>query len=77
MVIKGSNLLLTHLKNIIEKGFQDQTPGSILIWVLFLNKHGKKMNYPTAEQRDINRNIHNRPKGRGIMPLSASGGLKY
>ena len=24
------------------------------------------MNYPTAEQRGINRNIHNRPKGRGI-----------
>ena len=24
------------------------------------------MNYPTAEQRGINRNIHNRPKRRGI-----------
>ena len=24
------------------------------------------MNYPTAEQRGINRNIHNRPKGLGI-----------
>ena len=44
---------------------------SELLWVLFLNKLGKKMNYPTAEQRGINRNIHNRPKGRGIKPLSA------
>jgi len=33
------------------------------------------MNYPAAEQRGINRNIHNRPKGRGIKHLSASGGL--
>jgi len=36
--IKGSSLFLTHLKNIVEKGFLDQTPGSMLIWVLFLNK---------------------------------------
>jgi hypothetical protein len=42
------------------------------------------MNYLTAEQRDINRNIHNRPKGWGTKPLpdviladlSASGGFK-
>jgi len=61
-----SSPLLTYLKNIIEKKVQGQTPDSELIWVLFLNKHGKKMNYPTAEQRGINRNIHNRPKGRGI-----------
>jgi hypothetical protein len=38
--IKGSSLFLTHSKNIIEKKVQDQTPGSMLIWVLFLNKHG-------------------------------------
>ena len=31
------------------------------------------MNDPAAEQRCIYRNIHNRPKGRGIIPLSASG----
>ena len=34
------------------------------------------MNYPVAEQRVINRIIYNRPKGRGIKPLSAFGGLK-
>jgi len=34
------------------------------------------MNYPAAEQRGINRNIHNRPKERGTKPLSASGGFK-
>ena len=33
------------------------------------------MHDPAAEQRDIYRNIHNRPKGRGIKPLSAFGGL--
>ena len=32
------------------------------------------MNDPAAEQRGIYRNIHNRPKGRGINPLSASVG---
>jgi hypothetical protein len=26
----------------------------------------KEINYPAAEQRGINRNIPNRPKGRGI-----------
>jgi hypothetical protein len=31
---------------------------------------------PRRKQRGINRNIYNRPKGRGIKPLSASGGLK-
>jgi len=41
MVIKGSNLLLAYLKNIIEKKVQGQTPGSQLIGVLLLNKHGK------------------------------------
>ncbi len=30
---------------------------------------------PRCKQRGINRNIYNRPKGRGIKPLSA-GGLK-
>jgi hypothetical protein len=30
---------------------------------------------PRCKQRGINRNIYNRPKGRGIKPLSASGGL--
>ena len=49
----------------------------MLIWVLFLNKHGKKTNYPTAEQRSINRYIHNCPKRQGINPLFAPGGLKY
>jgi hypothetical protein len=29
------------------------------------------MNYPAAEQRGINRNIHNCPKGRVIKTLSA------
>jgi len=44
---KGVNLLLTHLKNIIEK-----RPGLNLkfreIWVLFLNKFGKKLKYITS-----------------------------
>jgi len=40
-----SDLLLTHLKNIIEKKVQGQALGSKLIWVLFLNKHGKKLKY--------------------------------
>ena len=31
---------------------------------------------PRRKQRGINRNIYNRPRGRGIKPLSASGGLK-
>ena len=30
---------------------------------------------PRREQLGINRNLYNRPKGRGIKPLSASGGL--
>ena len=34
------------------------------------------MNYPAAEQRGINRNIHNRPKARVIKTLSGSGGFK-
>jgi len=41
------------------------------------------MNYPAAEQRGINRNIHNRPMGRGTKPVPAvfmaglsSGGFK-
>jgi len=42
---KGSDLLLTPLKYFIEKRVQGQTPGSMLIWVLFLNKLGKKMKY--------------------------------
>ncbi|HOP48230.1 MAG TPA: hypothetical protein PK874_11255 [Desulfobacteraceae bacterium] len=33
------------------------------------------MNYPAAEQRGILKNIE-RPKGRGIKPSSAYGGLK-
>jgi len=33
------------------------------------------MNYFAAEQRGINRNIHNRPKGRGTKSSSAFGGL--
>ena len=37
------------------------------------------MNYPAAEQRGINWNIHNRPKGGGLISLrlikSLSGGL--
>jgi len=33
------------------------------------------MNYPAAEQRGILKSIE-RPKGRGIEPSSASGGLK-
>ena len=61
----GPDLLLIHSNNIIEKD-QGQTPSYMLIWVLFLAKNGKKLNYPTAEQRGINRNIHNPPKGRGI-----------
>jgi len=40
MTEKGSGLLLTHLKNIIEKKVQDQTLSSELIWILFLNRHG-------------------------------------
>jgi hypothetical protein len=42
----------------------------------FLLSHIITINYPAAEQRGINRNIHNRPKGRGITPSSAFGGLK-
>lgn len=42
-----SDLLLTHLKNIIKQKVQGQTLGSELIWVLFLNKHGKKLKYKT------------------------------
>ena len=34
------------------------------------------MNDPAAEQRGINRTIHNRPKERGIKPLSASRRIK-
>jgi hypothetical protein len=30
-------------KNIIEEKVQDQTPGSMLIWILFLNKHDMKL----------------------------------
>jgi len=29
-------------------------------------KKNKTINYPVAEQRDINRNIHSRPNGREI-----------
>jgi len=36
----------------------------------------QRINFPAAEQRGINRNIHNHPKGRGIKPSSAFGGLK-
>jgi len=35
------------------------------------------INYPAAEQRGINRNIHNRPKGREIKPSAIFGGLNY
>jgi|GEM_PF-429704 len=41
---KESDLLLTHLKNIIEKS-SGSNPSSKLIWVPFLNKHGKKLKY--------------------------------
>jgi hypothetical protein len=68
---KGIKPALSILKNIIEKGFQDQTPGSKLIWIILLNKHSKKMNYLTAEQRSINRNIPNRRKGQGIYAPQA------
>ena len=40
---KGVRSTLDSFKNIIEKGFQDQIPDSGLLWVLFLNKHGKKL----------------------------------
>ena len=75
MVIKGSNLLLAYLKNIIEKGFQDQTPGSMLIWILLLNKHSKKINYPTAEQRSNNRNILKSPQGPGNLCASGASNI--
>jgi len=34
-------MLLTHFKNIIDKKVQGQIFSSMLIWILFLNKHGK------------------------------------
>jgi hypothetical protein len=43
----GSNLVLAHLKAIIEKKVQGQIPGSEWIWVLFLANQNKKLKYKT------------------------------
>jgi hypothetical protein len=39
----------------------------------FYKKQHINNEIPRCKQRGINRNIYNRPKGRGIKPLSASG----